>query len=230
MESELLVGLVKLIAINIVLSGDNAVVIAMACRRLPADRQKTAMLWGGFGAVGLRVVLTIAAVWILSIPFVQLAGGILLIWIAAKLMKGDDGHGRIASGTTARQAVRTIITADVIMSLDNVVAVAGAAGGSMLLIGLGLVISIPLILWGSQLLMKLMNRFPVIVYLGAGLLGYTAGEMALGDRAAGHWIEGLIPMGHYALPAGAAAAVMLYGKAADKIRASRSGPVSKEMQ
>lgn len=221
MESELLVGLIKLILINIVLSGDNAVVIAMACRNLPADRQKTAMLWGGFGAVGLRVVLTIAAVWILSIPFVQLAGGLLLILIAVKLMKGDDSHGNIASGTTTRKAIRTIITADIIMSLDNVVAVAGAAGGRMLLIIAGLVISIPLILWGSQLLMKLMNRFPVIVYLGAGLLGYTAGEMALGDRAAGHWIESLFPMSHYVLPIGAAAAVMLYGKAADKIKSGR---------
>lgn len=212
MEGEFLIGLFKLILINIVLSGDNAVVIALACRNLPAHQQKKAILWGSFGAIGLRVILTFLAVWLLQVPYLQVVGGVLLIWIAIKLLKGDGDEEHLKSGSNIREAIKTIIIADFVMSLDNVLAVAGAARGNFVLIMLGLAISIPLIIWGSQLLMGLMNRFPIIILLGAGLLGYTAGEMVLSDRAVGHFIETFFPAGHYVLPIGLALLVVLTGK------------------
>lgn len=208
---ELLLGLLKIILINIVLSGDNAVVIALACRNLPAQQQKKAVFYGSFGAIGLRVILTFAAVWLLQIPFVQVVGGLLLLYIAIKLLKGD-GEEHVQSGSTMSEAIKTIIIADLVMSLDNVLAVAGAAGGNLLLIGIGLAISIPLIIWGSQLLMTLMNRFPIIVWLGAGLLGYTAGEMVISDKAAGHFLETVVPAAHYILTFGLAVLVIVVGK------------------
>jgi YjbE family integral membrane protein len=212
MDGGFLVGLMSIILINIVLSGDNAVVIALACRNLPVEQQKRAVFWGSFGAIGLRVVLTFAAVWLLQIPYVQVAGGLLLLYIAIKLLKDDGQAKHHSTGTSISEAIKTIMIADLVMSLDNVLAVAGAAGGSLLLIGVGLVISIPLIIWGSQLLMVLMNRFPVIMWLGAALLGYTAGEMALNDRAAGHFIESAVPYGHYILPILLALSVVAAGK------------------
>jgi YjbE family integral membrane protein len=207
----LLLGLLKIILINIVLSGDNAVVIALACRNLPSEQQKKAVFYGSFGAIGLRVILTFLAVWLLQIPFVQVAGGLLLVYIAIKLLKGE-GEDSVHSGATMGEAIKTIIIADLVMSLDNVLAVAGAAEGNLLLIGLGLAISIPLIIWGSQLLMSLMNRFPIIVWLGAGLLGYTAGEMVISDKAAVHFFETLIPAAHYIIPIGLAVIVIVVGR------------------
>jgi YjbE family integral membrane protein len=215
-ESEFLLGLLKIILINIVLSGDNAVVIALACRNLPAEQQKRAVIWGSFGAIALRVVLTFVAVWLLAVPFVQLAGGLLLLFIAVKLLKGDGDEEHLKAGGSIAEAVKTIIIADFVMSLDNVLAVAGAAGGNYLLIGIGLAISIPLIIWGSQLLMKLMTRFPIIVWAGAALLGYTAGEMMLADKAVGHFIETHVPGGHYILPIGLAVVVVGAGKILSK--------------
>jgi len=188
--ADFFIGLIKIVLINIVLSGDNAVVIALACRRLPTNQQKKAVFWGSLGAVILRVFLTFVAVELLQVPFLKIVGGLLLVYIAINLLKGDEDTNLKAS-TTLLGAVRTIIIADLIMSLDNVVAVAGAAGNNILLIIIGLAISIPLIIWGSQLLMKLMDRFPIIVILGAALLGYTAGEMIVGDDVLHRWIEGL---------------------------------------
>lgn len=188
MDADFFIGLVKIVVINIILSGDNAVVIALACRKLPTEQQKKAIFWGSFGAIILRVILTFAAVELLQIPFLKIVGGLLLVWIAVNLLKGDDNTDLKASSTLIG-AVRTIIIADLIMSLDNVVAVAGAAGNNILLIIIGLAVSIPLIVWGSQLLMKLMDRFPIIVTLGAALLGYTAGEMLVGDDALHQWAE-----------------------------------------
>jgi YjbE family integral membrane protein len=206
-----LIGLLQVSLINIVLSGDNAVVIALACRKLPPEQQKKAVFWGGFGAVVLRIVLTFVAVWLLRIPYVEIVGALLLLYIAIKLLRNDDSDDELKSGTSMSEAIKTIISADLIMSLDNVLAVAGAAHGDYLLIGLALVISIPLILWGSRLLMTLMNRFPVIVYLGAGLLGYTAGEMALDDKGIGPTMEMAIPHGSLTLPMALAAIVILAG-------------------
>ncbi|WP_248930749.1 TerC family protein [Paenibacillus hamazuiensis] len=211
----LIVGLLKIIIINIVLSGDNAVVIALACRNLPAHQQKKAVFFGSFGAIALRIILTFIAVWLLRIPFVQVAGGLLLLYIAVKLLIGGE-EDEIHSGATIGEAIKTIVIADLVMSLDNVLAVAGAAEGSWLLIGLGLAISIPLIIWGSQLLMTLMNRFPVIVWLGAGLLGYTAGEMVVNDKAIGALLEKTLYSMHYVIPIVSAIFVIVMGRVLNK--------------
>ncbi|MEW9700504.1 TerC family protein [Paenibacillus sp. SI8] len=212
----LLLGLLKIIIINIVLSGDNAVVIALACRNLPAQQQKKAIFFGSFGAIALRVVLTFAAVWMLQIPFVQVIGGILLIWIALKLMKNEEAEENLPSSQHLGAAIKTILIADLVMSLDNVLAVAGAANGNFLLIALGLAISIPLIIWGSQLLMVLMNRFPIIVVLGVALLGYTSGEMIMSDGAIASRMESLHPALHVVLPILLAVAVIVTGKLLQK--------------
>lgn len=212
MDGQLWVGLLELILINIVLSGDNAVVIALACRNLPAEQQKKAIFWGSMGAVVLRVVLTFVAVWLMEVPFVQVVGSILLLFIAIKLLRGDEGEENIASSSNMREAIKTIVVADLVMSLDNVLAVAGAANGNMVLVMIGLAISIPLIIWASQLLMGLMKRFPIIVILGAALLGYTAGEMIMSDRIVGEHLELWVPHIHYALPIALAVLVVLTGK------------------
>ncbi|MCD9022072.1 TerC family protein [Cohnella silvisoli] len=223
---DLLVGLIKLMVINIVLSGDNAVVIALACRNLPAHQQKTAIFWGSVGAIGLRVILTFIAVWLLQIPYIQIFGGLLLIYIAIKLLKNDGDEENLKSSTRMGEAIKTIIVADLIMSLDNVLAVAGAADGNLLLIGLGLAISIPLIIWGSQLLMRLMNRFPIIVLLGAGLLGYTAGEMVLNDKAIDRFVESNFQIGHYIIPIGLALLVVIIGKTVSAKKKASYQPIS----
>lgn len=209
--TDYLLSLLQIIMINLVLSGDNAVVIALACRNLSPELQKKATFWGGFGAIGLRIILTFIAIWLLKIPFVQVVGGLLLIWIAVKLLKGEDEDSHIGGGASFVEALKTIIFADLIMSLDNVIAVAGAANGNLVLVIIGLAISIPLIIWGSQLLMKLMNRFPIIVLLGAALLGYTAGEMIVGDKAVGSFLEGVMPSLHMILPVALALLVIVIG-------------------
>ncbi|KZE51718.1 hypothetical protein AV540_12695 [Brevibacillus parabrevis] len=209
--TELLLSLLQIIIVNLVLSGDNAVVIALACRNLRPEVQKKAVFWGGLGAIGLRIILTFIAIWLLQIPFVQVLGGLLLIVIAVKLLKGEEEDTRIGGGSNMIEALKTIVFADLIMSLDNVIAVAGAANGNMLLVVIGLAVSIPLIVWGSQLLMKLMNRFPIIVLLGAALLGYTAGEMIVGDKVVGAFLEQLLPVLHVILPVALALVVIAVG-------------------
>lgn len=211
MDNEFIVGLLKIILINIVLSGDNAVIVALACRKLDASHRKKAIFLGSFGAIALRIILTFVAVYLLKIPFVNIIGGILLVWIAINLLKGE-GKENIEASSSLAGAIKTIIAADFIMSLDNVVAVAGVAGGNMTLILIGLAISIPLIIWGSQLLMHLMEKFPIIVTLGAALLGYTAGEMILNDEAVSHLFEGLNPIFHILFPIILALIVVLIGK------------------
>jgi YjbE family integral membrane protein len=188
MGTEWLLGLLQVILINLVLSGDNAVVIAMACRSLEPAQQRRAIFWGTFGAVILRLVLTFAALWLLRIPLVEAAGSLLLLYIAFKLLKGEEEHHEAVKRLSMGQAIRTIIVADLVMSLDNVIAVAGAAQGDWLLILIGLAVSIPLIIWCSRLLTAIMNRYPVLVWLGAGLLGFTAGEMLVEDD----WVRGML--------------------------------------
>jgi len=211
MDGEFIIGLLKIILINIVLSGDNAVVIALACRKLPREQQKKAVFWGSFGAIVLRVVLTFVAVELLQIPFLKIVGGLLLVWIAVNLLRGDEETDLRASSTLFG-AIRTIILADFIMSLDNVVAVAGIAGNNLLLIIVGLAISIPLIIWGSQLLMKLMDRMPIIVVLGAALLGYTAGEMIVGDDIMKEWVEEIGVIAEKGIPVLLAVVVVIIGE------------------
>ncbi|KRE10204.1 MULTISPECIES: TerC family protein [Priestia] len=211
MDQSFILNLLEILLINIVLSGDNAVVIALACRNLPDEHRNKAVVFGTLGAVVLRVGLTFVAVYLLTIPFLNFIGGLLLLWIAISLLKGED-DGDIKANSTLAGAIKTIIIADLVMSLDNVVAVAGAANGNILLIILGLVISIPLIIWGSQLLMKIMEKFPIIIIAGAALLGYTAGEMIFKDKAVGHVLEGLNPYLHTIIPILLAILVVVVGK------------------
>lgn len=207
------IGLFKIVWINIILSGDNAVVIALAARGLPQQQQKKAVLLGSGAAVVLRIALTVVAAKLMQLPFVEVIGGLLLLWIGVGLLKAEDEEENSAS--VARQgmmaAVRTILLADLVMSLDNVIAVAAAAGGDMLLLILGLAISIPLVIFGSTLMIKLMERFPVIVTLGAALIGWVAGETITSD----HVLEGFVrinPWAHYAAAACGAMLVIAMGK------------------
>lgn len=179
---EFWVSLLQIVAIDLVLSGDNAVVIALACRRLQPEQRRVGVLFGVAGAVGLRVVLTAFAASLLGLAWLKLVGGLVLLWIGAKLLlPEDDGDHEIDAATSVAGAVKTIIVADFVMSVDNVIGVAGAAGDSLMLLGIGLAVSIPIIVWSSQLIMKCMERFPVIVTLGAALLGWVAGGMIVDD-------------------------------------------------
>lgn len=178
------VDVFKIIVIDLLLSGDNAVVIALACRNLPQGQRKQGILYGVIGAIGLRVVLTFFAVNLLALPYLKLVGALLLMWIGVKLIlpdEGGHGEGGIKAESNLWGAVKTIIVADFVMSLDNVIGVAGAAHGNAMLLIFGLLISIPLIAWSSQLVLQLIDRFPFIIYAGGALLGYVAGEMLAGE-------------------------------------------------
>ena len=183
-QADFWIGLIKIVWINIILSGDNAVVIALAARSLPVEQQKKAVLFGSGAAVVLRIVLTVVAAKLMEVSFLQIGGGILLLWIGVQLLTDGDGDEHTdATKGGLMAAVRTILIADLVMSLDNVIAVAAAAHGSMVLLVLGLAISIPLVIFGSTLMIRLMARFPVIVTLGAGLIGWVAGETIASDTA-----------------------------------------------
>lgn len=180
----------QIILIDIVLSGDNAVVIALACRNLSPEQRKTGIFWGVAGAVSLRVVLTVFAALVMNLPWLKMVGGLLLVWIAVKLMLPEDEEGHdIDASANLWGAVKTIVVADFVMSLDNVIGVAGAAQGSLVLLLFGLAVSIPLIVWSSQLILRWMERWPWIVLLGAGLLGYVSGQMIFSDPG----VIGLLP-------------------------------------
>jgi YjbE family integral membrane protein len=181
----------SIILTNVVLSGDNAVVIALAARSLPPQQQKKAIFWGSAAAIVLRIVLTLVAVQLLQLPYLKIVGAVLLFWIGVQLLleeeeEIEDGKEPEQKGMAA--AVRTILIADLVMSLDNVLAVAAAAKDSVTLLVLGLGISIPLIIFGSTLLLKLMERFPIIITAGGALLGYLAGEMLVTDPAVKNWL------------------------------------------
>ena len=190
MTPEFWIAVGQIIMIDILLGGDNAVVIALACRKLPPKQRTQGILWGTAGAIVLRVILIFFALQLLAIPFLKLVGAILLVWIGVKLLmpEHDDGHTHIEGSDRLWGAVKTVIVADLVMSVDNVIAIAGAAetaGGdhTMPLVIFGLLVSIPIIVWGSQLVIKLMDRYPLIITLGAMLLGWIAGTMAVGDPA-----------------------------------------------
>jgi len=177
----------QIILIDILLGGDNAVVIALACRNLPAKQRMQGILWGTAGAIGLRVALIAFALTLLSVPFLKIVGSLLLVWVGVKLLiPDDDAHGKIEGGASIWSAVKTIIVADFVMSLDNVIAIAGAAQGAnpehqIGLVIFGLVISVPIIIWGSTLVLKLIDRYPSVVLFGAALLGWIAGGMLITD-------------------------------------------------
>ncbi len=189
--SEFWIGLAKIIGVNVVLSGDNAVVIALAARSLPAHQQKKAIMYGAGAAIVMRIILTIFAVQLLTLPWLKLVGSLLLFWIGVKLLVEEEGGDDIESSDNLMAAIKTILIADLVMSLDNVIAVAAAAGGSMTLLILGLGISIPLVIFGATLLLNLMERFPVIITIGAALIGMVAGEMLVTDIALKDWQAGM---------------------------------------
>ena len=202
--------------IDILLGGDNAVVIALACRKLPAHQRLKGILWGTAGAIVLRVVLIAFAMTLLQVPFLKLVGAALLLWIGVKLLMPDEeGHSNIEGSDKLWAAVKTVIMADLIMSVDNVIAIAGAATGAgaqhqMPLVIFGLLVSVPIIIWGSQMVLKLMDRFPLIITAGAMLLGWIAGTMALSDPAVKDYLP-QTPAWNYSLGVACAIAVYLMG-------------------
>ena len=208
---EFWIALLQIILINIVLSGDNAVVIALACRSLPPQQQKKAILAGSVGAIVLRIILTFFAVYLLSLPYLKLVGAALLLWIGVGLLKGDDDDAELEGHSGLAAAIKTIIIADLVMSLDNVIGVAAAAKGNIVLLVVGLGVSIPLIIYGSTIILKLMTRFPVIITVGAALLGWVAGEMAISDPAIADWSASHHSM-HTVFPIVGAIAVVVAGK------------------
>jgi YjbE family integral membrane protein len=212
MNVSFLFALMNIIFINIILSGDNAVVIAMAVRSLPDKQRQQGIIWGTAGAVILRIGLTFVAVKLLEVPFVKLAGGVLILWIAIKLLLGenDEGHEKQVNGLI--QAIGTILMADLVMSLDNVLGVAGASNGNMLLLFIGLATSIPIVVCASKLITRLMDRFPIIVVIGAMILGRVAGEMIASDP---YMVRALHNPGHimaYSLQVALAVGVVVAAK------------------
>jgi YjbE family integral membrane protein len=208
------VDVFKIIVIDLLLSGDNAVVIALACRNLPPEQRKKGIMFGVVGAIGLRVVLTFFAVGLLSLPYLKLVGALLLIWIGIKLILPEEeehGEGSVKAAAHLWGAVKTIIIADFVMSLDNVLGVAGAAHGNALLLVFGLLVSIPLIAWSSQLVLKLIDRFPFIIYGGGVLLGYVAGEMLVGEALLKPLLEAQHAL-HWVIPAACGLLVLTAGK------------------
>ncbi len=209
-------ALSQIVIIDILLGGDNAVVIALACRNLPPAQRKMGILYGTAGAVILRVMLVVFALQLLAIPFLKLVGAILLVWIGLKLMLPQDDGGHEVSGSDRLWgAVKTVIIADLVMSVDNVIGIAGAAQGAgehqTLLVVLGLLISVPIIIWGSQFVIKLMDRFPVVIVVGAMLLGWIAGQMAYTDPGLAKWAT-FGKVGEYCAAAAGAVLVFLVGK------------------
>jgi len=203
---------IKIAIINVVLSGDNAVVIALACRSLPPKQQRNAFIVGTGGIVVLMTVLTAFAAWLMTIPYLQLIGSVMLLWIGIKLLLPEDDDGNLESSSNFWEAVKTVIIADIIMSLDNVLGMAGAAKGHYGMLFLGLLITMPLILFGSAVLMKLMERFPVFVTIGAGLIGYVAGDMVIGDLSIKDYVEAnLAFLDKYYIAGAAGALIVLTG-------------------
>ena len=218
----------QIIMIDILLGGDNAVVIALACRQLPPEQRTKGIVWGTVGAIVLRVILIAFALTLLAIPFLKLVGGALLIWIGVKLLAPDeDEHSSIQSSDKLWGAVKTVIIADLVMSVDNVIAIAGAAQGAgeqhqMALVIFGLLVSIPIIVWGSQLVLKLMDRFPFIITAGGMLLGWIAGTMAHSDPAVANYLP-QDRSWHYGMGAAGALVVLGLGQLALRNRRQSTG-------
>lgn len=181
-------ALLAIVLLDLVLAGDNAIVIGLAARNVPAEMRNRVIFWGTAGAIVIRALLTLVVVWLLKIPGFLVAGGLALVWIAWKLTQDDEGEGHhITPASSVRGAIRTIVIADAVMGVDNVLAIGGAAHGSMMLVVLGLVISIPIVVWGSQLILKLVDRYPWIIIVGAGVLGWTAAKMIASEPLLKGW-------------------------------------------
>ena len=210
---EFWVAVAQIIAIDILLGGDNAVIIALASRKLPLHQRNKAIFWGVFAAIALRVVLIFFALQLLKVPYLKIVGGALLLWIGVKLLvpEKDDGH-EVDAASNLLGAVKTIIVADAVMSLDNVIAIAGAAKDSIGLVVFGLVVSVPIIVWGSKLVLTLMDRFPWVIMGGAALLGWIAGDMAVGDVVTKDWVAANAAWLRYGAPVIGAVGVVAVGK------------------
>ncbi len=218
---EFWVAVAQIIAIDILLGGDNAVIIALASRKLPLHQRNKAIFWGVFAAIALRVVLIFFALQLLKVPYLKIVGGVLLLWIGVKLLmpEKDDGH-EVDAASNLLGAVKTIIVADAVMSLDNVIAIAGAAKDSIGLVVFGLVVSVPIIVWGSKLVLTLMDRFPWVIMGGAALLGWIAGDMAVGDVVTKDWVAANAAWLKYGAPVIGAVGVVAVGKLlAGRVRA-----------
>jgi YjbE family integral membrane protein len=224
---ELFSSLLEIIGVNIVLSGDNAVVIALASRTLPREQRRTAILLGSAGAILMRIALTVAAVELLRLPWLRLTGALLLLWIGVRMLLDSGGEHDLVTGKASGPwaAIRTILVADFVMSLDNVLGVAAAARGQLMLLIVGLIISIPLIVFGSALILRIMDRFPVLVTLGAGLIGYVAGEMLVDEPVVESWLPASAALVRYGVPVAGAVVVVLAGH----VIAAR-GPRSRRQQ
>ncbi len=209
-----LLSLAQIIGVNIVLSGDNAVVIALAARSLPPSQQKKAIVWGSVAAIIMRIILTFAAVALLQSPYLRLVGAIVLLWIGVKLLDTNESEegDEIESSSNVMAAVRTILIADLVMSLDNVLAVAAASMGNDVLLIIGLATSIPLVVFGAKMLIRLIGRFPIIITVGGALIGYVAGEMAVTDIAVKDWVDANMHALHYVAPISAAILTLAIGK------------------
>jgi len=205
-------ALLKIIGVNIVLSGDNAVVIALAARSLPPRQQKQAIIWGSAAAIVMRIILTLFAVALLELAWLKLIGSVLLLWIGVKLLLPEAEDANIEASDNLWAAIKTILIADLVMSLDNVIAVAAAAGGHWGLLIIGLAISIPLVIFGATLLLHLMERWPIIITIGAGLLGFVAGEMAWEDKAIEGFTQGFPGATKYAVAIACAIFVVGLGR------------------
>lgn len=212
LDTPFLVSVLQIVWIDLLLSGDNAVVIALACRALPPHQRQTGMLLGAGTAVALRIVFALAITWLLAVPLLRVVGGLLLIWIAVKLALGEDEDAHLIDGSTSLwRAVRTIAVADAVMSLDNVVAIAAAAKGHVALFVFGLLLSIPLIVMGATLIARLLQAMPAIIWAGAGLLGWIAGEMIVTDPVIARWV---VDLPHAATLGAAAGAALVITAAA----------------
>ncbi|WP_184051651.1 TerC family protein [Paraburkholderia sp. MM5384-R2] len=218
----------QIIVIDVLLGGDNAVVIALACRNLPQSQRVRGIVWGTAGAIALRVVLIAFAVVLLDVPFLKFAGGLLLLWIGVRLLApAHDAHDNVKPADKLISAVKTIIVADAVMSVDNVIAIAGAAEAAehehrLALVIFGLVVSIPLIVWGSQLILKLLDRFPGIVLFGAGLLGWIAGGLMVNDPAGDRWPILDMPVAEYGMSIAGALFVVIVGYLLKRRNAKRA--------
>ncbi|GGD18195.1 TerC family protein [Pontibacillus salipaludis] len=199
MDFEIIQSILIIVGIDLVLGGDNAIVIALASRNLPTSQRNKAILLGTGLAVGLRVIMTGIAVFLLQIPFLQFVGGVLLVYIAMTLVTDQEDGPEIQAHTSLMAAVKTIVFADLVMGFDNVLAIAGAARGEVYLVVFGLLISVPIIIWGSKLILALMEKFPFLIYIGAAVLAYTAAEMILGEATLQYFYSGL-PILHWIIP------------------------------
>jgi len=220
METEFWTALLAIIMIDLVLAGDNAILIGLAARKLPKEQQKKVILWGAIGAIVIRVIATLLVVYLLKIPGLHLIGGLLLVWIAYKLLVEEEEH-EVTAADSLWGAVKTIIIADALMGLDNVLAVAGASHGNMWLVTIGLLVSIPVVMWGSTLILKLIERYPVIVMIGAGILAWTASKMVVGEPFMSGYFAN--PFVKYGFEIVVVAAVLLAG-------ASKQRKMAKEKQ